>query len=89
MVRPARTSWLANVRAGRIDCVVVYKVDRLSRSLLDFSRIVGVFEEYGASFVSVTQQFNTNAPLGRLTLNIYFPLPIMRSARLCKATAPK
>ena len=56
--------------AGRIDCVVVYKVDRLSRSLLDFARIIGVFDSSGVSFVSVTQQFNTSAPLGRLTLNI-------------------
>ena len=53
-----------------IDCVVVYKVDRLSRSLLDFARIMGVFDRRGVSFVSVTQQFNTTVPLGRLTLNI-------------------
>ena len=53
-----------------MDCVVVYKVDRLSRSLLDFARIMGLFEKHGVSFVSVTQQFNTSTSLGRLTLNI-------------------
>src|SRR5204862_2154176 len=59
-------------KPGRVDCVVVYKVDRLSRSLLDFARIMGVFEKHGVSFVSVTQQFNTRTPVGRLTLNILF-----------------
>jgi site-specific DNA recombinase len=70
MDRPALTRLLAQVQAGRIDCVVVYKVDRLSRSLFDFARIIGQFEQSGVSFVSVTQQFNTNTPLGRLTLHI-------------------
>src|SRR5260370_21900337 len=55
---------------GRVDCVVVYKVDRLSRSLLDFARIMGEFEKHGITFVSVTQQFNTSTPVGRLTLHI-------------------
>ena len=58
------------MECGRIDCVVVYKVDRLSRSLLDFARIMSVLDSRGVSFVSVTQQFNTSAPLGRLTLHI-------------------
>jgi DNA invertase Pin-like site-specific DNA recombinase len=53
-----------------VDCVVVYKVDRLSRSLLDFARLIGIFEEHGVSLVSVTQQLNTTDSLGRLTLNI-------------------
>ena len=70
MDRPALRRLLADIEAGRVDCVVVYKVDRLSRSLLDFSRIMGVFDERGASFVSVTQQFNTTHSMGRLTLNI-------------------
>ena len=70
MDRPALRRLLADIERGRIDCVVVYKVDRLSRSLLDFARIIGVFDTRGVSFVSVTQQFNTSAPLGRLTLNI-------------------
>ena len=68
--RPALKRLLQNVEAGEIDCVVVYKVDRLSRSLLDFSRIVETFDKHGVSFVAVTQQFNTTNSLGRLTLNI-------------------
>ena len=68
--RPACERLLADVDRGRIDCVVVYKVDRLSRSLLDFTKIVEVFERSGVSFVSVTQQFNTTTSMGRLTLNI-------------------
>ena len=70
MERPALKRLLQNVEAGEIDCVVVYKVDRLSRSLLDFSRIVETFDKHGVSFVAVTQQFNTTNSLGRLTLNI-------------------
>ena len=70
MDRPALGLLLRQVEARQIDCVVVYKVDRLSRSLLDFARIMAVLEKYGVSFVSVTQQFNTTAPIGRLTLNI-------------------
>jgi site-specific DNA recombinase len=70
MVRPALRKLMSAIEAGRIDCVVVYKVDRLSRSLLDFARMMGVFEQHGVSFVSVTQQFNTSVPVGRLTLNI-------------------
>src|SRR6056297_1749489 len=68
--RPAMKRLLADIEAGEVDCVVVYKVDRLSRSLLDFSRIMGTFDQQGVSFVSVTQQFNTTSSMGRLTLNI-------------------
>src|SRR6202030_2454872 len=68
--RPALKQLLSAIEAGKIDCVLVYKVDRLSRSLLDFSRIIGILEASNVSFVSVTQQFNTSVPLGRLTLNI-------------------
>src|SRR6266511_593349 len=68
--RPALQRLLRDVEAGRIDVIVVYKVDRLSRSLTDFARIVEVFEKNKASFVSVTQQFNTTTSMGRLTLNI-------------------
>jgi site-specific DNA recombinase len=68
--RPALKALMADVEAGEIDCIVVYKVDRLSRSLLDFSRIMGILERYNCSFVSVTQQFNTSHSMGRLTLNI-------------------
>ena len=70
MDRPALDHLLRDIEAGRIDCVVVYKVDRLSRSLMDFARIMQLFEQHGVSFVSVTQQFNTTSSMGRLTLNI-------------------
>lgn len=70
MDRPALKRLLANAEAGKIDCIVVYKVDRLSRSLLDFSRIMEVLDRYGVSFVSVTQQFNTATSIGRLLLNV-------------------
>jgi len=68
--RPALQRLLADVEAGNVDCVVVYKVDRLSRSLLDFTRVIEVFERHGVSFVSVTQQFNTTNSMGRLILNV-------------------
>jgi site-specific DNA recombinase len=70
MDRPALKRLLAAVEAGSVDCIVVYKVDRLSRSLMDFARIIEVFDRNGVSFVAVTQQFNTTSSLGRLTLNI-------------------
>src|SRR5438876_4065938 len=68
--RPALQQLLGDIRAGRIDIVVVYKVDRLTRSLADFARLVEIFDKEGVSFVSVTQQFNTNSSMGRLTLNV-------------------
>jgi site-specific DNA recombinase len=68
--RPALKQLLADIEAHRIDCVVVYKVDRLSRSLLDFTRLLSLFDNRGVSFVSVTQDFNTSTSMGRLTLNI-------------------
>jgi site-specific DNA recombinase len=68
--RPALKRLLEDVDAERIQCVVVYKVDRLSRSLLDFARLIDRFEKRSVSFVSVTQQFHTTTSLGRLTLNI-------------------
>jgi len=70
MDRPALKRLLAEVEAGELDCVVVYKVDRLSRSPLDFTRTLSQFEKHQVSFVAVTQQFNTSTSLGRLTLNI-------------------
>src|SRR5437763_6148539 len=70
MERPALQGLLADIRAGRIDIVVVYKVDRLTRSLADFARLVELFDSQGVSFVSVTQQFNTTSSMGRLTLNV-------------------
>ena len=68
--RPALRQLLADIRAGKVDLVIVYKVDRLTRSLADFAKIVEVFDAQGASFVSVTQQFNTATSMGRLTLNM-------------------
>src|SRR5215813_9396549 len=70
MERPALKRLLADIDAGRIDAVVVYKVDRLTRSLGDFAKIVEVFDRQAVSFVSVTQQFNTTTSMGRLTLNM-------------------
>lgn len=68
--RPALKRLMADIQRGLIDIVVVYKIDRLTRSLPDFSKMVEVFERHGVSFVSVTQQFNTTTSMGRLTLNI-------------------
>ena len=70
MERPALKRLMAAIEAGAIDTVVVYKVDRLTRSLGDFAKIVDVFDRRGVSFVSVTQQFNTTTSMGRLTLNM-------------------
>ncbi len=70
MERPALQRLLADVAAGRINVIVVYKVDRLTRSLADFARIVETLDGQGASFVSITQQFNTTTSMGRLTLNV-------------------
>ena len=70
MERPGLKALLGDVRAGRVDVIVVYKVDRLTRSLADFAKMVDVFDEAGVSFVSVTQAFNTTSSMGRLTLNV-------------------
>jgi len=70
MERPAFQRLLSDVSTGQIDVAVVYKVDRLTRSLSDFAKIVDIFDRHGVSFVSVTQQFNTTSSMGRLTLNI-------------------
>jgi site-specific DNA recombinase len=70
MERPALQRLLADIEAGQIDVVVVYKVDRLTRALSDFAKLVEVFDRRGVSFVSITQQFNTTTSMGRLTLNI-------------------
>jgi site-specific DNA recombinase len=68
--RPALKRLMDDIKAGKINIVVVYKIDRLSRSLSDFSKLIDVFDEYKVSFVSVTQQFNTNTSTGRLMLNM-------------------
>src|SRR5256884_4815946 len=70
MDRPALRQLLADIQAGKVDAVVTYKVDRLTRSLADFAKLVEVFDRRGVSFVSITQQFNTTTSMGRLTLNV-------------------
>src|SRR5271168_4013490 len=70
MERPALQLLLADIRDGKVDVVVVYKIDWLTRSLADFAKIVEIFDAKGVSFVSVTQQFNTTTSMGRLTLNV-------------------
>ncbi|QNT77408.1 recombinase family protein [Entomobacter blattae] len=70
LVRPALQSLLADIEAGLVERIIVYKIDRLTRSLADFSKIVERLECHGASFVSVTQSFNTATSMGRLTLNM-------------------
>ena len=68
--RPALQKLLSDIKAGGINCVVVYKVDRLSRSLMDFAQLLEFFDKYNVTFVSITQAFNSNTSMGRLTLNI-------------------
>lgn len=70
MDRPGLQELIKDIRANQVDIVVVYKVDRLSRSLADFAKLMELFDQYGVSFVSVTQQFNTSTSMGRLTLNV-------------------
>jgi site-specific DNA recombinase len=70
ITRPALQRLLSDIKVGLVDLVVVYKIDRLTRSLMDFSKLVEVFDAHNASFVSVTQQFSTTSSMGRLTLNV-------------------
>lgn len=70
MNRPALQTLIADIKEGKIDSVVVYKIDRLTRSLMDFSKLVEVFDQHQVTFVSVTQSFNTTTSMGRLTLNV-------------------
>ena len=70
MERPGLQQLIGDIRDGRIDVVVVYKVDRLTRALSDFAKLVEIFDGAGVSFVSVTQAFNTTTSMGRLTLNV-------------------
>ena len=81
--RPALRRLLADIAASKIDCVLVYKLDRLSRSLLDFARMMETFERHQVSLVSITQPLNTTGSLGRLTLNI-----LLVSERCSEHTAP-
>ncbi|MBZ5618921.1 MAG: recombinase family protein [Acidobacteriia bacterium] len=89
MDRPALKRLLEDIKAGLINCVVVYKVDRLTRSLLDFSRIIEVLDKHGASFVSVTQQFNTTSSLGRLTLHILLSFAQFEREMIAERTQDK
>jgi site-specific DNA recombinase len=89
MERPALKKLLQDVRDGLIDCVMVYKVDRLTRSLLDFARIMEVLDKHGVSFVSVTQQFNTTSSLGRLTLNILLSFAQFEREMIAERTRDK
>ena len=70
MERPALQRLLADIAVGKVDVVVVYKIDRLTRALTDFARMVEIFDRHEVSFVSVTQAFNTTSSMGRLTLNV-------------------
>ena len=86
--RPDLQKLLEDIRSRKIDVIVVYKVDRLTRSLADFAKLVELFDAHGVSFVSVTQQFNTTTSTGRLTLNVLCPSPSSsaRSPRSGSAT---
>src|SRR5450432_747602 len=88
MERPALQKLLLDVRAKRIDVIVVYKVDRLTRSLADFAKLVETFDAYGVSFVSVTQAFNTKTSMGRMTLNPTLTGFGFRSASMAVAARP-
>jgi DNA invertase Pin-like site-specific DNA recombinase len=86
MERPGRKALLADIAAGKIDVVVTYKIDRLTRSLADFARIIEVFEKHGASFVSVTQSFNTKTSMGRLMLHVLLSLAQFERAQAILAS---
>ena len=87
MDRPAIRRLLHDIEAGKVDCVVVYKVDRLSRSLLDFARIMETFERHNVSFVSVTQAFNTATSMGRLVLNVLLSFAQFEREMISRADA--
>ena len=89
MDRPALQRLLEDIKAGRVNCVVVYKVDRLTRSLMDFAKIVEVLDKHGVSFVSVTQQFNTTSSLGRLTLHILLSFAQFEREMIAERTRDK
>jgi site-specific DNA recombinase len=89
MERPALERLLQDAQAGLLDCIVVAKIDRLSRSLLDFARIVDVFDRHGVGFVSVTQQFDTSNSMGKLTLNILFSFAQFEREMIAERTREK
>jgi site-specific DNA recombinase len=85
--RPALKQLLVDIQADQVDCVLVYKVDRLSRSLLDFTRLMETFERHGVAFVCVTQQFNTATSMGRLVLNVLLSFAQFEREH-CRRSAP-
>ncbi|MBI5546096.1 MAG: recombinase family protein [Deltaproteobacteria bacterium] len=89
MERPALQRLLADIEASKVDVVVVYKVDRLSRSLLDFAKLIEAFDKRGVSFVSVTQQFNTTQSLGRLVLHILLSFAQFEREMIAERTRDK
>ncbi len=89
MDRPALRRLLDDIRAGRVDCVVVYKVDRLSRSLLDFAQMIQTFERHGVAFASVTQQLNTRTSMGRLVLNVLLSFAQFEREMIAERTRDK
>ena len=89
MERLALQRLLADIAAGRVDTIVVYKIDRLTRSLADFAKIVEILDARGASFVSVTQQFNTTTSMGRLTLNVLLSLRSSSARSSASASATR
>jgi site-specific DNA recombinase len=89
MERPALRRLLDDIEAGKVDCVVVYKVDRLSRSLLDFARIMEAFDKHQVAFVSVTQAFNTATSMGRLVLNVLLSFAQFEREMISERTSDK
>ena len=89
MDRPALQRLLTDIGAGKVDVVVTYKIDRLTRALADFAKITESFEARGVSFVSVTQQFNTTTSMGRLTLKSCCPLPSSNARSPVNASATR
>src|ERR1700726_1662938 len=87
--RPALQQLVADIEARRVDCVVVYKVDRLSRSLLDFARLMDRFDQHSVSFVSVTQQFNTTSSLGAFSSTTYYLLRSLSGKSSANARATR
>ena len=87
--RPALQRLLQDIEAGRLDCVLVYKVDRLSRSLLDFTRLIDVFDQHDVTFVSITQQFQTTTSMGRLTLNVLLAFAQFEREMIAERTRDK
>src|SRR5260370_27052994 len=84
--RPALQRLLADIQIGQVDCVLTHRVDRLSRSLLDFARLMETFEKYHVAFVSVTQHFNSGTSMGRLVLNVLLSFAQFERELICERT---